>query len=67
MNDLDKLWSDLLSSDSQRIRQAWGGLSEEERQAVQGHLARMRDEPGWHPSQRESAAAALQVIRDLAH
>lgn len=67
MNDLDELWSDLLSSDSQRIRQAWGGLSEEERQAVQEHLARMCDEPGWHPSQRESAAAALRVIRDLAY
>jgi hypothetical protein len=65
MNGLDELWSDLLSSDSQRVLRAWGSLGEEERQAVQKHLARMRDEPGWHPSQRESAAAALQIIRDL--
>jgi hypothetical protein len=27
------------------------------------HLARMADQEGWHPSQRASAATALQVIR----
>ncbi len=67
MNGLDELWSDLLSGDSQRVQRAWGGLGEEERRAVADHLARMRDADGWHPTQRESAAAALKVIRDLAH
>lgn len=65
MNGLDELWSDLLSGNSQRIQRAWRSLADEERQAVLEHLARMRDEAGWHPAQRESAAAALLAIRDL--
>lgn len=66
MDALDKIWADLLSGDSQRIQHAWGGLTAEERQAVLEHLARMRDQAGWAPAQRESAAAAIRVIRDLA-
>jgi hypothetical protein len=66
MNGLDELWSDLLSGDSQRIQRAWDGLDDEQRRAVLDHLERMRDEAGWHPTQRESAAAALHVLHDPA-
>lgn len=66
MNGLDELWANLLSGDTQRIRDAWNTLSDEERRAVLEHLARMRDEAGWHSSQRESAAAAIEVIHGLA-
>lgn len=65
MDDLDELWADLLSADSVHIRRAWGLLSAEERQAVREHLARMRDEDGWHPAQREAALAAIRLLRDL--
>lgn len=65
MDDLDELWADLLSADSARILRAWGVLSAEERQAVSEHLARMCDEVGWHPAQRESALTAIRLLRDL--
>jgi hypothetical protein len=63
MNGLDELWANLLSGDPERIRRVWTGLTAAERQALLDHLARMRDGEGWQPSQRESAAAALKVIR----
>ena len=66
MDGLDELWADLLSAEAARIRRAWNGLSAEERLAVLDHLVRMRDEDGWHPAQRASAAAAIQVIHDPA-
>jgi hypothetical protein len=66
MDSLDTLWGDLLSADLMRIQNAWKALNTEERRAVLEHLTRMRDEQGWHPSQHESAAAALRVIHDLA-
>jgi hypothetical protein len=67
MNDLDELWAGLLSGDPHHIQPIWDGLGEDERQAVRDHLTRMRDEDGWHSTQREAAGAALQVIRDLTH
>jgi hypothetical protein len=67
MMTLDQLWADFLSADPARIQRAWSDLSRDETQAVLDHLARMRDEDGWHPDQRASAATALQVIRDQAH
>ena len=63
MHGLDELWADMLSGDASRIRRAWNSLRVAERQAVLEHLARMADQEGWHPSQRASAATALQVIR----
>ena len=66
MDGLAELWADLLSADSARIERAWRSLRAEERQAVLEHLARMRDQEGWHPSQREAAAAALHVIHAAA-
>jgi hypothetical protein len=67
MDTLDQLWADFLSTDPARIRRAWGDLTDDESRAVLDHLARMRDEDGWHPTQRASAVTALKVIRDQAH
>lgn len=66
MDDLDKLWEDLLSQDPGRIRRAWGNLTDDESQGILAHLGRMRDEDGWDPGQREAAATALQVIHEQA-
>jgi hypothetical protein len=67
MDDLDELWANMLSADSARIRRAWAALSAKERQAVLEHLTHMRDDDGWHPEQRESAAAAIKALSDLDH
>lgn len=64
MNELDEVWEALLSGDPARIRRAWRDLTDEEALSVLAHLARMRDEEGWAPAQRESATVALQVLRD---
>jgi hypothetical protein len=64
MYELDDVWEALLSGDPARIRRAWRDLTDEEALSVLAHLARMRDEEGWAPAQRESAAVALQVLRD---
>jgi hypothetical protein len=66
MDSLDQLWADLLSGDAPSIQRAWNRLSARERQALLAHLERMRDGPGWHATQRESAAAALAVLRPAA-
>lgn len=59
---LEALWDDLLSGQPERVRRAFGGLSEEERQAVMAHLRRMASESGWQPEQRESARLALAAL-----
>jgi hypothetical protein len=64
MNDLDQTWEALLSGEPARIRRVWAELTDEEALSVLAHLARMRDEDGWAPAQREAAETALQVLRD---
>ncbi len=66
MVDLSELWEDLLSEEPGRILRARAQLTEAEAQAVVEHLQRMRDEDGWHPAQRASAAAALRVLQGSA-
>jgi len=65
MDSLDEFWAKILSGDSAQIRPVWASLSADERAGVRQHLGRMRTEPGWHASQRESAEAALQAIDNL--
>ena len=65
MDSLDQFWAKILSGDPAQIRAVWETLSAEERAEVRRHLGRMRTEPGWHASQRESADAALQAIDAL--
>jgi len=62
-DDLDSLWSRLLSRDPQMVRSAFYSLSEGEQKAVIKHLERMSTEPGWHPAQQASAEAALKTLR----
>jgi hypothetical protein len=63
-DDLEALWENLLSRQPDRVRAAFAGLSADERSAVLAHLQRMAEEPGWHPEQRKSAAAALKALEE---
>jgi hypothetical protein len=62
--DPEAFWEALLSSDPARIRPAWRSLPAAEAQAVQAHLKKMAEEPGWQPVQQQAAAVALRVIGD---
>ena len=65
MVNLDELWDDLFSGDAARVRQVWMKLTDEECGIVLQHLQKMVDDPGYQPSQKESAAAALRLIREI--
>jgi hypothetical protein len=62
MDSVAEFWSELLSGDAGRARQAFAPLSSDEQQAVLLHLRRMTTEPGWHPAQVENALAALDAL-----
>jgi hypothetical protein len=59
---LEILWDHLLSRQPAKIRQAYNALDEAGRRATLAHLRRMVTEPDWHPEQRKSARAALEVL-----
>jgi len=59
----ETLWENLLSRQPERVRAAFAVLNAAEGAAVLAHLQRMAEEPGWHPEQRISAAAALEALR----
>jgi hypothetical protein len=61
--DLELIWDQLLSRKPGLVRTAFVNLDEDEQHAVLAHLRRMTSESGWQPSQRESAQAALEVLR----
>jgi hypothetical protein len=58
---LENFWDNLLSQQPDRIQAALDTLDEETRKGVIAHLQRMVTEEGWHPLQRTSAQAALDV------
>ncbi|MCL4239164.1 MAG: hypothetical protein KJ047_13045 [Anaerolineae bacterium] len=62
MDDLESLWSGLLSQRAELIRAAWAALSHHERRAVHEHLMRMTTEDGWTAPQQKSARIALDVL-----
>ncbi len=66
MRDLERLlshlWDELLSGDSDRVRQAFAGLELKEQQAVLAHLHEMAEGEGWQEGQREAARAALKAL-----
>lgn len=64
-SELEAFWEAVLSEDPPRIRQAWLDLTDEEASAVLEHLQRMTSEDGWADVQRQAAADALRVIREL--
>jgi hypothetical protein len=57
------LWERLLSRQPEEIQPAFDALDDESRQALLAHLKRMAGEDGWHPEQRASAQAALNVLK----
>jgi hypothetical protein len=62
MDLIEKFWDDILSRDPLRIRAAFEHLSDQERRDVYTHLEKMSRDDGWHPEQKTSADAALDVI-----
>ncbi|HKZ55195.1 MAG TPA: hypothetical protein VJ123_06925 [Anaerolineales bacterium] len=64
--DLEKLWSSLLSEDPPRIAAALKMLGQEERLALTRHLRAMVDAEGWSDGQRRRAKAALLVVEETA-
>ncbi len=62
-NPLEKFWDQILSRDPERIREAYQNLTGKEQQALIQHLNRMSTENDWHPEQKKSALAALQVLK----
>ncbi len=65
MVNLEDLWDDLFSGDAARVRKVWMKLTDEECGIVLQHLQKMLDDPGFEPSQKESAASALSLIREI--
>ena len=59
-----QFWDALLSRQPERVRAAFAGLDEAERDQVLKHLRRMVGEAGWHPEQKKSARAALKALKD---
>ena len=64
-NSLEAVWDALLSRQPERVREAFRGLTGEERSAVLRHLRRMAEEPDWHLEQRRSAREALIALEDV--
>ena len=62
---LEDLWSQLLSGEPGRVREAFASLGADEQAAVLAHLERMVSEDGWQPVQRDSARAALLALLDF--
>jgi len=62
MDLIEKLWDDILSRNPLKIRAAFESLSDQERGDMYTHLVKMSRDDGWHPEQKISANAALDVI-----
>jgi len=62
---LEEIWGDLFSGDAARVRKVWMRLTDEECGIVLQHLQQMIDDPGFQPLQKESAATALRLIREI--
>lgn len=58
----EDFWADILSADPGRVRRAFDRLAPDDAQRVRDHLRRMATEDGWHPAQRRSARAALDLL-----
>jgi len=63
LSNLESLWEDLLSRQSERVLLAFCSLATEEQSAIVAHLQRMASETGWHSEQQRSASAALTILK----
>jgi len=61
---LEKVWDDLLSRDTQKVRSRFFSLDDVSRKNVLEHLRKMASEDGWHPEQVKSVRIALEVLSD---
>ncbi len=62
IEDLDAFWSDILSTDPERVRRAAVPLDPKERQSVVTHLRSMASREDWTAAQRANAWAALVAL-----
>ena len=62
---LEEVWGDLFSGDAASVRKVWMTLTDEECGIVLEHLQHVLDDPGFEPAQKESAATALRLIREI--
>ena len=62
-DDLEKLWTGLLSCDPGLIRRIWSDLTDEEATAVAEHLRKMIAEEGFSEEQKRAAQTALDAIQ----
>jgi hypothetical protein len=65
MDELEEFWAQVLSEDDELVREAWAGLTVEERAAVWAHLERMAAEEGYSAVQRQAAEAALRALSSM--
>ena len=65
MDELEQLWSDILSSDPQRITLRWKSLSPDEAQAIKAHLTNIVEDADYSDTQKDSAREALRIIESL--
>lgn len=61
-SNLEKTWDQLLSRDSQTIKNCFAALTKDSQQTVLVHLKEMTTGAGWHPEQVKSASIALEAI-----
>jgi hypothetical protein len=64
LSNLETLWENLLSRQSERVILAFSCLAAEEQSEIVAHLQRMSSEAGWHSEQQKSASAALTILKD---
>ncbi|MRR31618.1 hypothetical protein EG834_15105 [bacterium] len=64
---LEIFWDAILSRQPDQILAAFTPLDSIQRQQLIAHLQRMVIEDGWHPEQRKSARAALDILIDRTH
>lgn len=63
--DLEGFWSEVLSEDPARARNALRSLPPAERAGVRTHLHAMAEDPGWSAGQRRRARAALEAVEEI--
>lgn len=59
---LERVWSELLSRDPEKIIRIFSSLDFGSQQEVTLHLNKMVTESGWHPEQVTSARIALESL-----
>ena len=61
---IEQTWDNLLSCQKDKILTAFIQLCKSDQLAVLKHLKRMVIEDGWHREQKQSATAALKVLKN---